>query len=63
MKVHSFPPGHNRSLRGVLANRIQGSVAQEDWQKTCEEAWCQAVAECDDLKNVDPAPPRGRPAP
>jgi hypothetical protein len=50
------PPEHNRSLRGVLANSTQGSISQEDWQKAREDAWSQAVAECDDLKKVALAP-------
>jgi hypothetical protein len=53
-EIRVYPPEHNRSLRGVLADRIQGSVSQEDWQKAREGAWSQAVAERDDLKKVDP---------
>jgi AbrB family looped-hinge helix DNA binding protein len=45
VEIRFYPPEHNRSLRGVLAHRIQRSVSQTDWQKTREEAWKQAVAE------------------
>ena len=53
VEISFYPPEHNRSLRGVLADRIQGSVSQEDWQPAREEAWRQAIAERDDLKKVD----------
>ncbi|HEV7517805.1 MAG TPA: AbrB/MazE/SpoVT family DNA-binding domain-containing protein [Thermoanaerobaculia bacterium] len=45
VEIRFFPPEHNRSLRGVLAGRIQRTLSQQDWQKACEEAWSHAAAE------------------
>lgn len=45
VEIRFYPPEHNRSLRGVLANRIQRSIPQKDWQEAKEEAWKQAVSE------------------
>jgi len=50
VEIRFYPPEHNRSLRGVLADRIKSSVSQEKWQQAREDAWSQAVA---DAKKVD----------
>lgn len=42
------------TLRGVLASRINRSLAHGDWQKAREEAWSEAIA--------DRVPPK-KPAP
>jgi AbrB family looped-hinge helix DNA binding protein len=54
VEISFYPPEHNRSLRGVLADRTKGSVSQEDWQRAREDAWSQAVAERSELKKVGP---------
>jgi hypothetical protein len=41
----STPPGHKRSLRGVLASPGMPSISPEDWHKAKEKAWADAVAE------------------
>lgn len=45
LEVHFYPPEHNRSLLGVLANATQVSVPPEDWEEARERAWEEAVLE------------------
>jgi len=51
VEIRFYPPEHHRSLRGVLAGRIDGSVPPGSWGRQREEAWRQSVGE-----RVDPEP-------
>ncbi len=45
LEIYFYPPEHKRSLRGVLANKIQKPMVTTDWQAVREAAWREAVAE------------------
>jgi AbrB family looped-hinge helix DNA binding protein len=45
VEIRFYPPEHNRSLRGVLAARIQRSVPPAEWDAAREEAWREAARE------------------
>jgi len=47
VEIRFYPPEHQRSLRGLLAGRIQRSLSQQDWQEAKEKAWKQAIAKGD----------------
>jgi hypothetical protein len=43
-KPVAYPPEHNRSLKGVLADKITKTPGDRDWREIQEEAW-RAAAE------------------
>lgn len=45
IEIYFYPPEHKRSLRGLLANKIQKRMATDDWQAVREEAWRHAAEE------------------
>ena len=45
LEIFFFPPEHQRSLRGLLADKTSVSLHQEDWEKARETAWSKAAAE------------------
>ncbi|HVT18348.1 MAG TPA: AbrB/MazE/SpoVT family DNA-binding domain-containing protein [Thermoanaerobaculia bacterium] len=53
VEIRFYPPEHSRSLRGVLAGRIERSVPPRRWQKARDTAWGDAVAKGPDAKKVE----------
>ncbi|HLX10330.1 MAG TPA: AbrB/MazE/SpoVT family DNA-binding domain-containing protein [Thermoanaerobaculia bacterium] len=49
VEIRFYPPEHRRSLRGVLAGRIGGSVPAGTWGRQREAAWRRSLGE-----RVDP---------
>ncbi|MBI4320241.1 MAG: AbrB/MazE/SpoVT family DNA-binding domain-containing protein [Chloroflexi bacterium] len=45
VEIYFGPPAHRRSLRGILASRIQRHVSPEEWEMVREEAWAEAARE------------------
>ena len=45
VEVRFYPPEHDRSLRGVLADSTNVSVALEEWQRARSKAWADAAPE------------------
>ena len=43
VELYFFPPEHQESLRGVLADQARRSVPPEEWPGALQEAWSQAV--------------------
>ncbi len=39
VEIYFLPPPHRRSLKGLLADRIQTRVSVEDWPAARERAW------------------------
>jgi hypothetical protein len=45
VEIRFFPPEHDQSLAGVLADYVKRSVSQADWGATRDRAWAEAAAE------------------
>lgn len=45
VEIRFYPPAHNRSLKGVLADKIRGTPGDRDWREVQEEAWRAAAEE------------------
>jgi len=58
VEVRFFPPEHDRSLAGVLAPYVNKPLSQDDWGKTKERVWAEAVAEGEGSLEPPPAPAR-----
>lgn len=43
VELHFYPPEHDKSLLGILANETERSVSPEEWDAAREEAWSKAV--------------------
>ena len=43
VKLYFYPPEHEDSLRGVLANHTKRSVPPEQWSEAREQALAEAV--------------------
>ena len=43
LEIRFYPPGHERSLRGLLAASRKRSVHPEEWHEAKDEAWRTAV--------------------
>jgi bifunctional DNA-binding transcriptional regulator/antitoxin component of YhaV-PrlF toxin-antitoxin module len=44
VEIRFYPPEHNRSLRGILEQYVQRTVAPEEWNEVREQAWEEALA-------------------
>jgi AbrB family looped-hinge helix DNA binding protein len=44
VEIRFYPPQHDRSLRGVLADRVRRSVPAGEWREAREEAWRRAAS-------------------
>ncbi len=44
VEVYFYPPEHQESLRGVLADKAEKMIPPEKWSEAREEAWSKAVA-------------------
>jgi bifunctional DNA-binding transcriptional regulator/antitoxin component of YhaV-PrlF toxin-antitoxin module len=47
VEIRFFPPEHNRSLRGILANPKGPSISLEEWPEARERMWAEYAAEED----------------
>jgi AbrB family looped-hinge helix DNA binding protein len=45
VEIHFYPPEHNRSLKGILADKIVKTPGDRDWREVQEEAWGTAAKE------------------
>ncbi|HEX4954472.1 MAG TPA: AbrB/MazE/SpoVT family DNA-binding domain-containing protein [Thermoanaerobaculia bacterium] len=43
VEIRFLPPEHDRSLRGVLAPFVRGSLPDKPWPELKEEAWRRAL--------------------
>jgi bifunctional DNA-binding transcriptional regulator/antitoxin component of YhaV-PrlF toxin-antitoxin module len=43
VEIRFYPPEHNRSLKGVLADKITMTPEDRDWQEVQEAAWRAAA--------------------
>lgn len=43
VELYFFPPEHDESLRGLLADQARQSVPPEQWPQAREKAWSEAV--------------------
>jgi bifunctional DNA-binding transcriptional regulator/antitoxin component of YhaV-PrlF toxin-antitoxin module len=43
VELYFYPPEHDKSLLGILANETERSVSPEEWDAAREEAWSKAV--------------------
>jgi bifunctional DNA-binding transcriptional regulator/antitoxin component of YhaV-PrlF toxin-antitoxin module len=43
VEIYFYPPEHEESLRGVLADRVKRTAHAEEWSEAQEEAWSAAV--------------------
>jgi uncharacterized protein YqeY len=44
-EIRSYPPEHNRSLKGILKKYVKRSISAEEFEEVCERAWAEAAAE------------------
>ncbi len=44
LEIRFFPPAHERSLKGVLAQATTRSVSRDEWTSACQEAWAASVS-------------------
>lgn len=44
LEIHFYPPEHERSLRGVLADGRKHSLTGEEWERARQRAWAEASA-------------------
>ncbi len=44
VEIYFLPPPHRRSLKGLLADKIQTRLSAEDWPADRERAWRAASA-------------------
>lgn len=45
VEIRFIPAPHRRSLLGVLAPYIKGSISEEEWHEAKERAWEEAASE------------------
>jgi bifunctional DNA-binding transcriptional regulator/antitoxin component of YhaV-PrlF toxin-antitoxin module len=45
VELFFYPPEHNRSLKGILADKIQKRPETQDWAEIRQAAWAQAAVE------------------
>ncbi len=45
VEIRFFPPEHNRSLKGLLADKLTKVPEIGDWREVQEDAWGAAAAE------------------
>ena len=45
VEIFFYPPEHNRSLKGILADKIQKRPETQDWSEIRQTAWAQAAVE------------------
>ena len=45
VEIHFYPPEHQESLQGVLADKAKRRVSPEEWPRAKEEAWSKAVTD------------------
>jgi bifunctional DNA-binding transcriptional regulator/antitoxin component of YhaV-PrlF toxin-antitoxin module len=45
VEIRFFPPEHDRSLLGILADAAKRRVSLEKWPEARERAWAEAAAE------------------
>jgi AbrB family looped-hinge helix DNA binding protein len=43
VEIRFYPPEHNRSLKGILADKITKTPGDRDWRDIQEEAWGTAT--------------------
>ena len=45
VEIFFYPPEHNRSLKGILADKIQKRPETQGWSEIRQAAWAQAAVE------------------
>ena len=43
VEIRFYPPEHNRSLKGALAEFVECSIPPEEWEQARQDAWSEAV--------------------
>ena len=43
VEIRFYPPEHDRSLRGVLAQYARRPVSAEEWNEVREQAWTEGL--------------------
>lgn len=44
LEIHFYPPEHERSLRGILAEKRKHSLKVQEWEPARQRAWADASA-------------------